>query len=172
MAPGSSAVLGSHDEPMTWTALAALTACSPRTTPNGSLRGNTGREGASDSVLKRQGGGASSVLGQGYGGPSVVQRRASLLVVVQYIDKLLMYSCDAVAGSLHGALLCATLGSTVNTCIASASWGCWKNFHIFCVMVYSDPEVDSRPALLFVSVNAGWRGAHSRCFGCFPCWFT
>ena len=37
----------------------------------------------------------------------------------------------------------ATLGSTVNTCIASASWGCWKNFHIFYVMVDSGPEVDS-----------------------------
>ena len=25
----------------------------------------------------------------------------------------------------------ATLGSTVNTCTASASWGCWKGFHVF-----------------------------------------
>ena len=48
----------------------------------------------------------------------------------------------------------ATLGSTVKTCTASASGGCWKIFHFFYVMVYSGPEVDSRPALLLVSVYA------------------
>ena len=52
-----------------------------------------------------------------------VQRRVSLLVGVEYIDKLLMYLCDAVAGSLHGAFLCAMHGSTVNTCSATAP-GC------------------------------------------------
>ena len=40
--------------------------CSPQTTPNGSLRGSAGRQGASVSVL-RQGGGAVPVLGQGRG---------------------------------------------------------------------------------------------------------
>ena len=49
------------------TALAAFSrTCSPRTTPNGSLRGSAGRQGASVSVL-RQGGGAVPVLGQGRG---------------------------------------------------------------------------------------------------------
>ena len=42
-------------------------ACSPRTTLNGSLRGSAGREGASGSVLGRQGGLAVPVLGQGHG---------------------------------------------------------------------------------------------------------
>ena len=94
---------------------------------------NAGREGASDSVLRRQGGWAVSVLGQGHGGPSVVQRRPSLLVVVQYIDKLLMYSCDAAAASLHGALLCAMPGSTVNICSSTAP-GCVGCIAlIFCV---------------------------------------
>ena len=54
----------------------------------------------------------------------IVQRQLSLLVGVQYVDKLLMYSCDAVAGSLHGALLRdAWLGSEYMFC--DSSWVRW-----------------------------------------------
>ena len=89
--------------------------CSPR---------SADREGASDPVPRRQGGGAIPVLGQGHGGPSVVQRQVSLLIGVQYIDKLLMCQCDAVAGSLHGALLRnAWLDSGYMFC--DSSWVLW-----------------------------------------------
>ena len=74
--------------------------------------------------------------------------------------------CSDVQKTSRGAL-----GSTVNTCTASVSWGFFrKNF--FCVMVFSGSEVDSRPALLVSSFYAERRGAHSRSFGCFPCRFT
>ena len=76
-----------------------------------------------------------------------MQRRLSLLVGVQYIDKLLMYLCDAVAGSLHGAVLCAMLGSTVNTCSATAPGCVGRIVLIFCVKVNSDPEVEPVVAL-------------------------
>ena len=57
------------------TALASLSGvCSPRTTSHGSLRGRADREGASDSVLRRQGGGVVPVLGQCHGWSGVVQR--------------------------------------------------------------------------------------------------
>ena len=57
-------------------------ACSPRTAPCGSHGGSASREGASDSVLRRQGGGAVPVLGQGHGGPGVVQRQLPTLDAV------------------------------------------------------------------------------------------
>ena len=37
----------------------------------------------------------------------------------------------------------ATLGSTVDTCIASVSMDSRKNFHLFYFLVNSDPEVGS-----------------------------
>ena len=73
-------------------------------TPSG-LRPGRCSCGAPDSIHRRRSVGAVPVLGPVHGGPVVVQRQLSLLVGVQYIDKLLMCSCDAVAGPLHGALL-------------------------------------------------------------------
>ena len=74
---------------------------------------------------------------------AVVQRRLSLLVGVQYIDKLLMCLCDVLAGSLHDAFLCATSGSIVNTCSATAPGCVGRIVLIFFVKVNSDPEVVS-----------------------------
>ena len=78
--------------------------------------------------------------------PGVVQRQLSLLVGVQYIDNLLMYSCDAVAGSLHGALLRnASLDSGYMFC--DSSWSFGRIALIFYAKENSDPEVVS--VLLF-----------------------
>ena len=93
-----------------------------------------------------------AVLGHGVGVPVVVQRQVFWsrqclklfggLVGVQY-DKLLMYLCDAVASSLHGALLCAMPGSTVNTCSVTAPGCVGRIVLIFYVKGNSDPEVVS-----------------------------
>ena len=59
----------------------------------------------------------------------------SLLVGVQYTDKLLMCSCDAVAGSLHGALL-------RNACLymfCVSSWVLWP----FCSHFLREGELGS-----------------------------
>ena len=58
------------------------------------------------------------------------------------------FGCYGYGGWTEGSSSRATLGSTVNTCTASASWGFWKNFPFFYVKVFSGSEVDSRPALL------------------------
>ena len=152
MAPGSSAVLGSHDQP-TARSVSRRGTVSPRTTPNGSHRGKAGQEGASDTVL-----GAVPVLGQGHGGPGVVHRQ--LLVGVQYIDKLSMCSCDSVAGSAATVLFLCNAWSTVDTCSASAP-GCFGRFaNILYAKGNSDPVVYSRPALLCLRFFADWRSAH------------
>ena len=56
----------------------------------------------------------------------------------------------------------ATLGSTVDTCIASVSRVFWKNFHIY-VLVNSYPEVDFRPAHGFrATVSCDfWKNFHT-----------
>ena len=67
-----------------------------------------------------------------------MQRQLSLLVGVQYIDKLLMCSCDAVAGPLHAALLCnAWLDSEYTFCVSS--WVLWP----FCSYFLREGELGS-----------------------------
>ena len=75
-----------------------------------------------------------------------MQRQLSLLVGVQYIDKLLMYSCYAVTGSLHGALLhSAWLNSEYMFCVSS--WVLSRVDLVSYVKGNSDSEVVSCPAL-------------------------
>ena len=80
-------------------------------------------------------------------GPSVVQRQLSLLVGVQYIDKLMMCSCDAVAGSMQVALLRnAWLDSGYMFCVSS--FLLWPFCSYFYAKGNSDPEVGSFTVLL------------------------
>ena len=75
-----------------------------------------------------------------------LQRQLSFLVQVQYIDKLLMYSCYAVTGSLHGALLrSAWLNSEYMFCVSS--WVPGRADLTLYVKGNSGPEVVSCPAL-------------------------
>ena len=79
-------------------------------------------------------------------GPLLCTDSLSLLVGVQYIDKLLMCSCDAVACPLHAALLCnAWFDSEYMFCVSSRVFG--RFAQIFYAKGNSDPEVVYCPAL-------------------------
>ena len=81
-----------------------------------------------------------------------MQRQLSLLVGVQYIDKLLMCSCDAVAGPLHAALLCnAWLDSEYTFCVSS--WVLWP----FCSYFLREGQLGSRGRFLSCSTVLGLR---------------
>ena len=100
-----------------------------------------------------------------------MQRQLLLLVGVQYIDKLLMCSCGAVAGPLHAALL-AMPGSTVNACSASAPV-------LAVLLIFSTRRrtriLRSFPVLLSGAWSvslAEWRSVHRRCFSAFLSWWS
>ena len=125
------------------TALAATAGtCSPRTTPNGSLRGSAGREGASDSVLRQMVGQFQFLdkvvverwLGCGYSQPLVQAVRGSRLSVMELLEEFplravrawetghfafalvsfcLLWCLGVACGVQHPA--CTSLGSTVDT---------------------------------------------------------
>ena len=91
-------------------------------------------------------------------GPVLGQRQLSLLVGVQYTDKLLTCSCDAVSGSLHVALLCnAWFDSEYMFCDGSwVLWPCCSYF--FYAKRNSDPEVVSVPALRCLGLRVTLNG--------------
>ena len=153
------------------TALAATTGtCSPRTTPNGSLRGSAGREGASDSVLRQKVGQFQFLdkvvverwLGCGYSHPLVQAVRGSRLSVMEAFGRIF---CSALPASSR----CSQLGNwtlrlrprffklvMVFGCCLWSTASCvhltwfdsgymvferlWTNFSIFYVVVNSNPE--------------------------------
>ena len=142
------------------TAVAAFTGtCSPRTTPNGSLRGSAGRVGASDSVLQQ-------VVEQFQFLDVVVQavrgcrlsvmeafRRMSsstlpassrcshleiwtLRLRPRFFQLVMVFGCclwEYSEMDFSGDPACTSLGSTVYERL-------WTNFSIFYVAVSSDPE--------------------------------
>ena len=66
--------------------------------------------------------------------------------------------------SAGGTLRCAMPGSTVATCYASTPVPFRRFAHIFFVKGNSDPEADSRPALLVVFVLRRMEKCAHRCF--------